>query len=338
MRIAVDALGGDNAPQAIISGATAAARRLVRDEIILVGERTLVEAAMDPDPPSNLSVRDAGGPIGMDEDPTSALRARPDASVAVGAGMVRGGEADALFSAGNTGATVAGALLRIGRLEGCRRPAIGTVLPFRSPALLLDAGATIVCRPQDLLNFAILGSVFARRYFELGGEARVGLINVGEEPGKGNELAKEAYRLMSESRGLRFVGNVEGRDVASGVADVLVTDGFTGNVVLKTAEGVAREILGLLRSALTGSFLSKLAAGVLRPHLAGVRDRVDPENYGGSFLLGVRGSVVIGHGNTGARGVQNALVGISRTGAGLPSTLAEALAAAHAARTTGEAP
>jgi phosphate acyltransferase len=337
MRIAVDALGGDKAPQAIVAGAVAAARRLPRGEIFLVGDKSLVEASLHPDPPANLSVRDAGGPIGMDEDPTPTLRARPDASVAVAAGMVRDGEADALFSAGNTGATVAAALLRIGRLEGCRRPAIGTVLPFRSPALLLDAGATIMCRPQDLLNFAILGSVFARRYFELDGEARVGLINVGEEPGKGSDLVKESYRLMSESRGLRFVGNVEGRDIGSGVADVLVTDGFTGNVVLKTAEGVAREILALLRSALTDSFLSKLAAGVLRHRLVGVRDRVDPENYGGSFLLGVGGSVVIGHGNSGARGVENALVGISRAGAGLSGALEEALAAAHAAPTTGDA-
>jgi glycerol-3-phosphate acyltransferase PlsX len=337
VRIAVDALGGDKAPQAIVAGALAAAGRLARDEIFLIGERSRVEAAMDSEPPSNLCVRDAGGPIGMEEDPASALRTRPDASVAVAAGMVRAGEADALFSAGNTGATVAAALLRIGRLEGCRRPAIGTVLPFRSPALLLDAGATIVCRPQDLLNFAILGSVFARRYFELDDEARVGLINVGEEPGKGNDLTKEAYRLMSESRILRFVGNVEGRDVGCGAADVLVADGFTGNVVLKTAEGVAREILGLLRSALTEDLLSKLAAAVLRPRLAGVRDRVDPENYGGSFLLGVRGSVVIGHGNSGARGVENALVGISRTGAGLPGMLEEALAAAHTAPTAGDA-
>jgi phosphate acyltransferase len=337
MRIAVDALGGDKAPQAIVAGAVTAARRLPRVEIFLVGDKSLVEASLRPDPPANLSVRDAGGPIGMDEDPTPTLRARPDASVAVAAGMVRDGEADALFSAGNTGATVAAALLRIGRLEGCRRPAIGTVLPFRSPALLLDAGATIMCRPQDLLNFAILGSVFARRYFELDGEARVGLINVGEEPGKGSDLVKESYRLMSESRGLRFVGNVEGRDIGSGVADVLVTDGFTGNVVLKTAEGVAREILALLRSALTDSFLSKLAAGVLRHRLVGVRDRVDPENYGGSFLLGVGGSVVIGHGNSGARGVENALVGISRAGAGLSGALEEALAAAHAAPTTGDA-
>jgi phosphate acyltransferase len=337
MRVAVDALGGDNAPDAIIAGTIAAAERMPRDEVFLVGERALLEPIIDPDAPPNLCVRDAVGAVGMEDNPTAALRAHPDASVAVAARMVRDGEADAFFSAGNTGATVAASLLQIGRIEGCRRPAIATVFPLSSPVLLLDAGATIMCRPQDLLNFAILGDVFAQRYFELDGRARVGLINVGEEPGKGSDLTKEAYRLMSESRGLRFVGNVEGRDLGEGVADVLVTDGFTGNVILKTAEGVAREILDLVRSALTGDALSKLAAGILRPRLAGVRDSVDPENYGGSFLLGVRGSVVIGHGNSGARGVENALLGMSRAGVGLPDALEEALAAAHAATTTGDA-
>jgi len=336
MRIAVDALGGDKAPREVVAGAVAAAKRLPRDEILLVGDRALVEPEVGADAPTNLSLRDAGGPVGMADEAASALRARPGASVAVAAEMVRDGEADAFFSAGNTGATVAAALLRIGRLEGCRRPAIATVLPLRSPILLLDAGATVMCRPQDLLNFAILGSVFAQRYFGLDGGARVGLINVGEEPGKGNDLAKEAHRLMNESPGVRFVGNVEGRDIGSGVADVLVTDGFTGNVVLKTAEGVAREILGMLRSTMTGGVVSKIAAGILRPRLVSLRDRVDPENYGGSFLLGVRGSVVIGHGNSGARAVENALLGISRTGAGLTEALERALAAAHAA--AGDAP
>src|SRR3712207_800203 len=252
MRIAVDALGGDQARGAIVAGAVAAARRLGHDEIFLVGERPRLEREMGSDPPSTLSGRDARGAVGMHEEPAAALRRHPDASVAVAAAMVRDGEADALFSAGNTGATVAASLLRIGRLEGCRRPAIAAVLPFSSPVLLLDAGATTMCRPQDLLNFAILGSVFTRRYFDLEDEPRVGLINVGEEPGKGNDLAKEAHLLMDDASGLRFVGNVEGRDIGGGTAEVLVTDGFTGNVVLKTAEGVAREVLGLVRSALTG--------------------------------------------------------------------------------------
>jgi glycerol-3-phosphate acyltransferase PlsX len=333
MRIAVDALGGDNAPAEVVAGAVSAARKLPRDEILLVGNRVKVGAELGSGAPSNVSLREAGDAVGMDEEPSAALRRRSDASVAVAAEMVRDGEADALFSAGNTGATVAAAVLRIGRLEGCRRPAIATFLPFPSPALLLDAGATVSCKPQDLLNFAILGAVFAERYFELDGEARVGLINVGEEPGKGTDLAKEAHTLISGS-GVRFVGNVEGRDVGRGVADVLVTDGFTGNVVLKTAEGVAREILGMVRSAMTSDLVSKLAAGVLRPRLVGVRDRVDPENYGGSYLLGVRGPVVIGHGNSSARGVANAIVGISRTG-GLTSALEGALASVHARTAEG---
>ncbi len=333
MRLAVDALGGDNAPGEVVAGALAAARRLPGDEIFLVGPEAEVEPYLGPDAPANVSARPSGGPIGMDEEPAAALRSRPDAGVSVAAKMVRAGEADALFSAGSTGATVAAALMRIGRMDGVRRPAISTVLPLTRPVLLLDAGATTMCRPQDLLNFAILGGVFAERYFGLGERARVGLVNVGEEPGKGTDLVKEAYGLIARS-GVRFVGNVEGRDVASGVADVLVTDGFTGNVMLKTAEGVAREVLGMVRSAVTGDVVGKIAGAALKPRLVGVRDQVDPENYGGSFLLGVRGPVVIGHGNSRARGVENALVGISRSGEGLVGELRAAL---DAARASGEA-
>lgn len=324
MKIAVDALGGDHAPHEIITGTLEAARTLPQDEFLLVGDRASLESVLGPEPPSNVSVREADGVIGMTEDPATALRARPSSSVSVAAQTVRDGEADAFFSAGNTGATVAAALLRVGRVKGCRRPGIATVLPFTSPVLLVDAGATVQCRPHDLLNFAILGSVFARKYFGLK-DARVGLINVGEEPGKGNDLTKQAHQLLREQTGISFVGNVEGRDVGTGAADVLVTDGFTGNVVLKTAEGVAREVLQMVRTAMTGGALDKLAAARLRPRLVEVRDQVDPENYGGSFLLGVRGSVVIGHGDSRARGVRNALIGISKTGAGLPDELETAL-------------
>ena len=334
MKIAVDALGGDHAPDEIVAGTLEAARSLPQDEFLLVGDRAGVEAALGEDPPPNITLREANGVIAMTEDPAATLRARPEASVSVAAQAVREGEADAFFSAGSTGATVAAALLRVGRLKGCRRPGIATVLPFRSPVLLIDAGATVHCRPHDLLNFAILGSVFARRYFGLE-EARVGLINVGEEPGKGNDLTKETYNLLDRQTNISFVGNVEGRDIAAGTADILVTDGFTGNVVLKTAEGVAREVLAMVRSAMTATTLDKLAATKLRPRLGGVRDGVDPENYGGSFLLGVRGSVVVGHGNSRARGVKNALLGISRTGAGLSEDLGTALASAEPAPAGG---
>jgi glycerol-3-phosphate acyltransferase PlsX len=241
--------------------------------------------------------------------------------------MVGAGEAEAFFSAGSTGASVTAALLEIGRLEGCRRPAIATVLPFDAPVLLLDAGATVSCRPQDLLNFAILGSVFARRYLRLEGDPKVGLINVGEESGKGDDLAKESHRLLANSEGVRFVGNVEGRDIAGGVAHVLVTDGFTGNIILKTAEGVSREVLGMVRGVITTSRVGKLAGWILRPRLVAIRDRIDPENYGGAVLLGVHASVVIGHGNSRARGVENALLGIRRAGSGFVEETEKALAA-----------
>lgn len=325
MKIAVDALGGDHAPGEITAGTIEAAHFLPQDEFLLVGDSASIENALGASPPPNVSLREAEGVIGMTEDPAVALKTRPQTSVSVAATAVHEGDADAFFSAGNTGATVAAALLRVGRLKGCRRPGIATVLPFLSPVVLIDAGATVHCRPQDLLNFAILGSVFSRRYFGLE-EARVGLINVGEEPGKGNDLTKEAYSLLQNETAIKFVGNIEGRDMSSGIADVLVTDGFTGNVVLKTAEGVARETLGMVRSAMTGSTLNKLAAAKLRPQLREVRDQVDPENTGGSFLLGVRGSVMIGHGNSEARGVTNALLGISKTGAGLTEELENILA------------
>jgi len=327
VRIAVDALGGDNAPEEIVAGALAAARKLPDHDFVLVGDESMVRP-LTADGPKNVRLKDARGSVGMGEEAAASLRARPDSSVAVAASLVRTGEADAFFSAGSTGATVAAALLKVGRLPGCRRPAIATMLPFDRPVLLLDAGATVSCRAHDLLNFAILGGVFARRYLRLGGDPRIGLINVGEEPGKGDDLAKEAHTLLdADDRVNFFVGNVEGRDIAKGTAEVLVTDGFTGNVVLKTAEGVASEILGMVRGAMSANTLTKLAAGILRPRLLAVRDRVDPENYGGSFLLGVNGSVILGHGNSRARGVENALLGIARAGCGLVEESKKALAA-----------
>ncbi len=329
MRIAVDTLGGDNAPEAVIAGAVAAARRLPGDEFVLVGAPEVIRDALGEEPPTNISARESRQVIGMAEDPATALRARPESSIAVCADLVRSGDAEALFSAGNTGATVAAALLKIGRLKNCRRPAIGTMLPFEEPALLVDAGATVQCRAQDLLNFAILGSVFVQRYIGVGKRSgvRVGLINVGEEPGKGSDLAKEAYKLLEEDDRVRFAGNVEGREITSGAADVLITDGFTGNIVLKTAEGVSGELFRMIRSSISGGGLVvRLAGALLRRRLRGIRDQVDPENYGGSFLLGVQGSVVIGHGNSEARGVENALVGISQAGGGLSDALESALA------------
>ena len=320
-------MGGDNAPDEVATGVLNAARRLPDDEFILVGEEAGLGPTLD-GAPANVSLRHARDAIGMGEDPAAAIKSRPESSVAVAAGMLREGEADAFFSAGSTGATVAASLLKIGRLKGCRRPAIATPLPFDRPVLLLDAGATVSCRPQDLLNFAILGGVLARRYLHLKGDPKVALINVGEEPGKGDDLAREAHALLADAEKVHFVGNVEGRDIGRGVADVLVTDGFTGNVVLKTAEGVAGEILGMVRDEIKVDTLGRLAGSVLRPRLLALRSRLDPESYGGSFLLGVRGSVVVGHGNSRAKGVENALASISHAGPGLVEESEETLAGA----------
>jgi glycerol-3-phosphate acyltransferase PlsX len=334
VRLAVDALGGDNAPGEIVAGALNAARRLPQHEVILVGDDPVVKPLADGAPP-NVRFRDAKGTVGMGEEAAASVRSRPDASVSVAANMVRGGEADAFFSAGSTGAAVAAALLRVGRIGGVRRPAIAQFLPLTEPVLLLDVGATVECRAQDLLNFAILGAVFARRYMGIS-EPRVGLVNVGEEPGKGDEAAREAHALLAAQGAVPFVGNVEGRDVGRGTADVLVTDGFTGNVMLKTGEGVARETLLLAREAIrSGGPLQRLAGAVLRPRLRGVRDRLDPEQYGGAFLLGVNGLVAIGHGNSRARGVENALLGISRSGSGLVEESVEALATARRSTADG---
>lgn len=329
MRIAVDALGGDNAPREVVAGALAAAEKVSQDHLILVGGREVVEPLLGDDPPSNLSVEGAEGSIGMDEGAAANLRSRPNSSISVAARLLKSGEAEALYSAGSTGATVAAGLLGVGRIRGVRRPAIATVLPLDSPVLLLDAGATVQCRAEDLRNFAVMGSVFARRLMGVN-EPKVGLINVGEEPGKGNELVKEAHNLLSDCATIRFVGNVEGRDIGSGAADVLVADGFTGNVVLKTAEGIAREVLLSVRAAITDSLFHRLAAGVLRSRLVGVRDRLDPESYGGSFLLGVSGAIVIGHGNTGAGGVENGLLAVSQAGGGLAGELEAAIRAEEA--------
>ena len=324
MRIAVDALGGDYAPREVVAGTISAARGLSHDELVLVGKPEAIEREVGPDPPSNVSLRSSGEAVGMDEEPSARLRANPDASVAVAARMVRDGEAEAFFSAGNTGATVAAALLRMGRLEGCRRPAIATMLPFPSPVLLLDAVATVSCRAQDLLNFAILGGVLAKRYFRLDGRPESG----------SSTSARSQVRATTSQRSVPSHGRVQdplrrergGRDISSGVADVLVTDGFTGNIVLKTAEGVAREILGMVRTAMTGDVLSKLALASFGRGCSGSGTWWTRE-LRWFILLGVRGSVVIGHGNSQARGVENALLGISHTGAGLTEDLQCALSA-----------
>jgi len=302
-RVAVDAMGGDHAPAAPVQGALAAANEGI--PVVLVGREAAIAPLLEQAGrvPSRLEIIDAPEVVGMDEHPMAALRQKRRSSIAVGIELVRNGRAGAFISAGNTGAVMAAATLTLGRQPGIDRPALGTVFPGRAgPVLILDVGASADARPAFLEQYAVLGRDYARGVLGIT-EPRIGLLNIGEEPGKGNELAREAYERLSALAGIRFIGNVEGKDLTRNVADVVVTDGFTGNVVIKTAEGVAEFIVGELRSALTARLRYKLAALVLRPALAGLRARIDYASYGGAPLLGLNGVVRILHGRSDARAI-----------------------------------
>lgn len=331
-RIAVDAMGGDNAPGEIVAGAVRAAADGVH--VLLAGpaaelEKALAEAGAAPG--ETLEVVDAPEVIAMDDpDPARAVRSRRGSSIGVASRLVKQGRADAVFSAGSTGAALAAAVLEIGRIRGIARPAIAVVLPFPdAPTVLVDAGANADVRPEHLVGFATLGSVFAN--VRLGLEApRVGLLSVGEEPGKGNELAKAAYPLL-EASGLAFAGNVEGRDVPSDRVDVVVTDGFTGNVVLKLLEGFAGFLMGELMKIFTATEEARQAAKVLTPGLLELAGTMSAEAHGGAHLLGVKGVCIIGHGSSSADAVVSALrIAAQTVDAGLVGKIAERLPAKDA--------
>ncbi len=328
--IAVDAGGADLGVAEVARGAAlAAASGDIR--VLVFGP-----AAQAGPPAPGVEVVDAPVSIAKEADPARAVRRHRDASIVQAVAAVAEGRADAYVSGGSTGAALAAGLFGLKRLQGVHRPALAIMVPVPgAPFLLLDAGANVEVRPEHLVQFAHMGAAFMEAVVGRP-EPRVALLSNGTEPGRGTPHVVAAHAALAAGRGLRFVGNVEGRDIAKGIADVLVTDGFTGNVVLKTAEGVAREILGMVRGAMTANTLTKLVAGILRPRLLAVRDRVDPENYGGSFLLGVNGTVVIGHGNSRARGVENALLGIARAGSGLVEESEKALAASSPRVESGE--
>ena len=298
--IAVDAMGGDRAPEEIVRGAVDASRN--GTDVVLVGdapriERLLAEAGSD------LAVIHAGEVIEMADDPARAIREKKDSPISVAARLVAEGSVGGLVSAGSTGASLAAAAFIIGRLPNVGRPAIASFLP--SEKMLLDAGANITCRPQHLAQFAIMGAALAQIHYHVD-LPRVGLINIGEEPGKGRDLEKRAFKLIAALEGIDFVGNLDGRDLARDTAHVFVTDGFTGNVVLKTAEGASQMVLGLLQLALATEELEK-AVRKLRPALEGLHTSFDPDSVGGAHLLGTRGVVVIAHGSSSRRAIANAI-------------------------------
>lgn len=300
-------MGGDHAPAEIVAGALLA-RAELGIQVALVGPKDVIEAELlrQRQPATSFEITNATEAIGMDEHPAQAVRTKRDASINVAMNMVKRGVAGAFVSAGNTGAVMASALMTLGRIPGIERPALGTVAPFsESGVLVLDVGANADVKPNYLVQFAQMGAVYAERVLNIK-NPRVALLNIGGEETKGSELIQEVYGRLGKA-GVNFVGNIEGGEVHRGKADVIVTDGFTGNVAVKVTEGVSDFIFRELRSSLTSKLQYKLAAMVLRPALVKMRDKMDPNTYGGVPLLGVNGVVMIAHGNSDARAIRNAL-------------------------------
>ncbi len=334
MRLVLDAMGGDHAPAATVEGGVLFARAHPEHTLVLVGESSRVRAQLErTGVPGNVQLHHASEVVEMDDSP-SALRRKKDSSLRVGFELVREGQASALVSAGNSGAVMAGALFVLGRIPGVERPAIATLFPALKGGgrcLLLDAGANVDCRPLHLAQFAVLGEAYVR--VKLGiARPRVAVLSNGEEPSKGTHLTREASALLRSS-GLAFTGYVEGKDIFSGDVEVVVTDGFTGNIVLKASEGAAMGVAGLLRSAIEkrGGLPEKLGALLLQPTLAGLRKVVDYAEYGGAPLLGIKGVGIVAHGRSTPRAIQNALEAALQTArAGLQEELTRCIAQAGA--------
>jgi glycerol-3-phosphate acyltransferase PlsX len=296
VRVAVDALGGDRGPAEVVAGAVDA--RSAEIEPILFGPRGLDT--------HGLELVETTQEIAMDEKPAEAVRAKPDSSLVVSCRAVGEGRADAVVSAGNTGAMLAAGLLELRRVPGVFRPAIAVAIPTkRGPSVLLDAGANADARPEHLLQFGHMGALFAE---EILGVARpeVRLLSIGEEPEKGNQLTIEAHELLAATD-LNFAGNTEGRDLLAGAADVVVTDGFTGNVTLKLLEGTILTLLAAIREEISATVRGKLGGLLIRPAARRLASRLDPDAYGGAYLLGLRGLAVIAHGNSSRRAIANAI-------------------------------
>jgi glycerol-3-phosphate acyltransferase PlsX len=296
IRVAVDAMGGDRGPEEVVAGAVDAASDTVRPVIVGPG-------GLDT---RGLELIDAPDVIAMDEKPTEAVRAKPNSSLVVACRAVGEGKADAVVSAGNTGAMLAACLVELRRIPGVRRPAIAVTIPARrGPSVLLDSGANADARPEDLVQFAYMGAVFAEEILGVA-NPEIRLLSIGEEPEKGNQLTLEAHRLLAATD-LNFAGNAEGRDLLTGAADVVVTDGFTGNVALKVTEGTIQALLEALREEIAATAVGKLGGLLIRPAARRLRERLDPDTYGGAYLLGLRGLAVIAHGNSSRRAITNAI-------------------------------
>ncbi len=308
IKIAVDAMGGDNAPHAVVAGAVHAARELGVG-IILVGIEQSIKAELKKHIHTKslpIEIRNATQVVDMLDSPATVFRRKKDSSIRVANDLVKNGEAVAVISAGHSGAAMATSLFVLGPIEGVERPAIATIMPtVKGRSIVLDVGANVDCKPVHLLQFAVMGAVFAK-YVLKNLNPRVGLLSIGEEETKGNELTKEAFKLLTETS-LNFIGNVEGRDVISGKADVIVCDGFIGNVVLKAAEAVAEAVGIMIRENIGENLIRKLGYLLMKPAFYALKRRVDYAEYGGAPLLGVDGISIISHGRSSARAIRNAI-------------------------------
>ncbi len=320
-RVALDAMGGDYAPKQVVVGAVEAACRLDDVKILLVGQMSAIQKEIDRFSKDRkamfqqalergtIEIIHAPDQVEMDDVPVEAVRKKKDCSINVAMRLVKDGRADVFISAGNSGAVATSAILNLGRIPGVKRPAIAMVLPTNSPSrplLLLDAGANMDCHPEWLAQFAIMGSAYSKAVLRRENPA-VGLLSIGTEECKGNELIHETNPLLQKLRGINFVGNIEGHDICGGQIDVAVADGFVGNVVLKTVESVAKAIGGWLKAELKKSLFRKICALMLKPAFNALKRQMDPEVYGGAPLLGVPGAVIITHGNSTHKGIYYAI-------------------------------
>lgn len=306
MKIAVDAFGGDYAPEQIVAGALEASA-MHGIEVLLVGdEATLRPLVANKEGSDGVEIVHATQVIGMDEAPVEAVRKKKDSSLTVAASLVKSGAAGGMISAGSTGAAMAASLLGIGRIKGVERPAITSLMPtLTGVCLLADVGANVDCRPSQLVQFGQMGSIYAEKVLGVQ-NPKVGLLNVGEEPTKGNEAAQKAYQVLQNSS-LNFIGNIEGREIPKGHVDVVVCDGFVGNIVLKFAEGLGSALFGMMKEEFTKTTLTKLGALLLKPGLRQIKKRMDYTEYGGAPLLGVNGISIIAHGSSNAKAIRNAI-------------------------------
>jgi glycerol-3-phosphate acyltransferase PlsX len=308
MKIAVDAMGGDNAPHAVVAGAVQAAKEFGVG-IILVGIEQVIQEELGKHHNTQalpLEIRNATEVVDMLDSPATVFRRKKDSSIRVANELVKSGEAVAVISAGHTGAAMATSLFVLGKLEGIERPAIATIMPtMKGTCIILDVGANVDCKPNHLLQFAIMGEVYSK-YLLKNLNPRVGLLSIGEEATKGNELTKEAFKLLTETS-LNFIGNVEGRDVMSGNADVVVCDGFIGNVVLKISEAVAETIGLMIRENIGDNLIRKLGYVMMRPVFRSLKRRIDYAEYGGAPLIGINGISIISHGRSSDRAIKNAI-------------------------------